>query len=122
MHLTRDASTEEEIQQEQQLNAALRQLQVGTNDQQDEVIWRWTQDGKFTVKSFYQQIEGGPLVEMNIRVVWEIKAPARVAIFLWIMMQNKILTVENLRKRGWAMPSRCSLCKKSDETDRKSVV
>lgn len=52
----------------------------------------------------------------SINRIWKIKAPPRVKIFIWIMLRNKILTMDNLIKRGWQTPNRCILCKQAAES------
>ena len=39
----------------------------------------------------------------------------KVNIFFWILLQNKILTLENLKKRGFIIVNRCVLCKNDGE-------
>lgn len=107
----------EEVQtQEQLLREELEQQGQLREDQEDEVVWKWTKEGKFTVKSFYNERVGGPYIGMEISKVWTIKAPTRVQVFIWFMLQDKILTIQNLKRRGWEMPNRCSLCCKQEET------
>ena len=48
--------------------------------------------------------------------IWKTAIPEKIKIFLWLAMKNKILTAENLKKRGWEHPSSCVLCGKEDET------
>jgi hypothetical protein len=43
--------------------------------------------------------------------VWDLKISPRIQIFVWLLSQNKILTRDNLRKRGISKPIECSLCK-----------
>ena len=42
--------------------------------------------------------------------------PPKVNIFFWILLQNKILTLDNLKKRGFIIVNRCVLCKNDGET------
>jgi len=48
----------------------------------------------------------------------EIGAPMRVMIFGWLMLKNKILTLDNLTRRGWHMVNRCIMCKEQAESVR----
>jgi hypothetical protein len=43
--------------------------------------------------------------------VWDLKIPPRIQIFLWLMSQNKMMTGDNLRRRGIPKPIECSFCK-----------
>ena len=40
----------------------------------------------------------------------------KVNIFFWILLQNKILTLDNLKKRGFIIINRCLLCKNDCES------
>lgn len=68
---------------------------------EDVTLWRWNGQGTFTVSSFYNKMEQEPLIRNKISLIWKLKAPTRVAVFTWLMLQNKILTVDNLVRRGW---------------------
>ena len=39
----------------------------------------------------------------------------KICLFVWLVIQNKILTRENLKKNGWYGPRFCSLCRLEDE-------
>ena len=41
----------------------------------------------------------------------------RVSLFAWEASWNKILTIDQLKRRGWNMPNRCYLCKMEEETN-----
>jgi hypothetical protein len=40
----------------------------------------------------------------------------KIKVFQWLILHNRILTWENLKKRGFIGPSRCHLCEEKDET------
>jgi len=81
----------------------------------------WTggdQSGMLTVKNVYNaltkkiwphQIAGWrkPLLS------WDL--PYKIKLFTWLVVENKILTWENLQKRGWNGPSIFPLCSKDSE-------
>ena len=50
------------------------------------------------------------------RSVWQAKAPSRVAFFLWTASLGKILTTDNLRKRGIIIMDWCCMYKESGES------
>ena len=39
--------------------------------------------------------------------VWKSEGPLKAKIILWLALSNKLLTWENLKKRGWHGPSWC---------------
>jgi hypothetical protein len=46
----------------------------------------------------------------------EIQTMAKISTFLWLLVQNKILTWDNLRQRGFIGPSIFHLCQQQEET------
>ena len=42
--------------------------------------------------------------------------PRELAFFAWEATWTKILTLDQLKKRGWRIPNRCYLCKEAEET------
>ena len=40
----------------------------------------------------------------------------RVSFFAWEASWNRILTTDQLKRRGWILPNRCYLCKMEEET------
>jgi|UniRef100_A0A2N9FF34 hypothetical protein len=45
-----------------------------------------------------------------------VKAPRRISFFLWTAARGKILTCDNLMKRGHVLAAWCCMCKKGWET------
>ena len=48
--------------------------------------------------------------------VWLSNSIPKVNNFIWLLLHNKLLTAENLRKRGILGPSRCAMCNADEET------
>jgi hypothetical protein len=48
--------------------------------------------------------------------VWKSKAPPRVAFFVWTAVHSKILTLDNLGRRGLVVVNRCWLCEADGES------
>jgi zinc-binding in reverse transcriptase len=46
----------------------------------------------------------------NLHIPWKIQAPLKVTIFLWLMLQGKLLTAYNHIKRQWPAPPHCIGC------------
>lgn len=85
---------------------------------QDEALWKWTTNGIFSVKSAYKAIKDEPTVATDIPRIWATKAPPRFRVFAWLMIKNRILTVDNLRRKGFILVNRCYMCEKQEETVR----
>ena len=48
--------------------------------------------------------------------IWAVKAPPRVAFFVWTAARGSILTCDNLMRRGYMMAERCCMCCCDGET------
>ncbi|KAJ4759044.1 RNA-directed DNA polymerase (reverse transcriptase)-related family protein [Rhynchospora pubera] len=57
-----------------------------------------------------------PKHNSTLKEIWKLKIPPRMIIFLWRMLQNRIATVDTLRKRDWPMPSICYLCRNGEDS------
>jgi hypothetical protein len=82
----------------------------------DSLVWNPSKKGLFEVRSFYEELirkDGPPFPWKNI---WRVKAPTRVAFFVWSAALGKILTHDNLRKMNVIVIEWCCLCKKSGES------
>jgi hypothetical protein len=71
------------------------------------------------VRSFYEELcrkDGPSLPSFPWKNIWRVKAPTRVAFFVWSATLGKILTHDNLLKRNVIVMEWCCLCKKSVES------
>lgn len=84
----------------------------------DNLKWRLTDNGQYTVQSVYRTLKEGPCINTDVRHIWKIRAPPRMLIFGWLAWQNSILTHDNLKKRGLQIVTRCTLCREDAKTVR----
>lgn len=84
-------------------------------------MWSWdTKRGQVSAKLAYdvqvmEDMEENTIFWYNNNLRrWQL--PYKVIMFIWLMLEQKILTWENLIKRGIIGPSRCALCGNSEET------
>jgi len=66
----------------------------------DWVVWNLSKRRNFEVKTFYKALVCHEAVSFPWKGIWRVKAPKRVAFFVWIATSGKILTHDNLRRRG----------------------
>ena len=80
---------------------------------EDKMIWSVDASGCFKGSSVFKYEEKGahPLWTK----AWIKGLIPKINIFFWILLQNKILTIDNLQKRGINVVNRCSLCKEDYE-------
>jgi hypothetical protein len=85
----------------------------------DKLVWNPSKKGLFEVRSFYEELirkDGPSFPSFPWKNIWRVKAPTRVAFFVWSAALGKILTHDNLRKRNVIVIEWCCLCKKSGES------
>ena len=82
----------------------------------DELCWLGSSCGKFSVKSFYQMLCGVRVSLVPWRSIWFPGLPPKVSFFVWIAALNRILTIDNLNRRGWVLVNRCCMCGSAEET------
>ena len=86
------------------------------DDGVDKIWWVPDRKGKYTVKSFYKVLITRECSPFPWKCIWRIKAPPRVAFFVWAVALGKILTIDNLRKKNMVLVNKCGMCKKEEET------
>jgi hypothetical protein len=78
----------------------------------------YTPNGTFTIKEGYHLHEKfhNLLKEHLWNIIWKSKLWLKVSTFLWLLVQNKILTWDNLKKRCFMGPSIYHICQQQEET------
>jgi hypothetical protein len=72
-------------------------------EENDVVLWKWSANKKFLVKSVYNHLIGyapGPYSR-----IWKAKILKKIKIFMWLVEQKAILTKDNMVKRWQGDPS-----------------
>ena len=65
----------------------------------DNFIWNLTKSGLFTVRSFYLYlIDTHP--PFRHKLIWKLKIPLKIKIFLWFLQKGVLLTKDNLVKKN----------------------
>ena len=62
------------------------------------------------VKSLYSIFEVGSVELFPTSVVWNPWVPSKVSFFAWEATWEKVLTLDQLERRGWSLANRCFLC------------
>ena len=78
--------------------------------------WHLRKNGRFDIRSFYDALRDSPHVVFPWKSIWHTKAPRRVRFFVCSAAWNKILTCDNLSKRGYTLVSWCCMCRCIGET------
>lgn len=81
----------------------------------DMLIWSSSSKSVFEVRSCYDIMGESSEVSFPWKV-WSTKAPPRVSFFVWLAFLGKIMTSDNIRRRGMILVDRCTMCKADNET------
>uniref|UniRef100_A0A2N9HQY3 DNA topoisomerase (ATP-hydrolyzing) n=1 Tax=Fagus sylvatica TaxID=28930 RepID=A0A2N9HQY3_FAGSY len=82
----------------------------------DKMHWHLTRKGVFDARSYFQALQAPRVVAFPWKIIWGVKSPRRVAFFMWTVAWDRILTYDNLRKRGLVLAGWCCMCKGDDES------
>ena len=85
------------------------------HESNDEIKWSLKKNGIFDIGSFYHAIQGKVSRGFPWKGIWGVKAPCRVAFFVWTAAWGKILTCDNMCQRGFVMVGWCCLCRCNGE-------
>jgi ribonuclease HI len=99
-----------------QYEAARRKIPI--KEGPDILRWGHSASGNFSVKEAYYLQGNYHNQERDTiwRKIWNKALWPKVSTFLWLIIHNRILTWDNLRKRGFIGPSICVLCQCQEET------
>ena len=67
---------------------------------EDTRVWTTSKDGLFSVSSFFSAILNRLWEKNVVGSIWKIKGLPRVVMFGWLAIRKRILTRDNLRRRG----------------------
>jgi hypothetical protein len=65
----------------------------------DALIWQHNSAGLYSSQSFYSIVNFRGVIHVYLPSVWKLVVLPRVHFFLWLLSNNKILTMDNLEKR-----------------------
>ena len=90
--------------------------QVVLSEEPDKVNWLLTSSGQFSVKSLYQYIIAKRVV-FPFKFLWKLKVPLKIKAFIWLVIKGRILTKDNLCKKGWKGTNKCEFCDANEYID-----
>jgi hypothetical protein len=72
---------------------------IHLSDADDELIWSFNSSGFYSSQSLYKVINFRGIKSVHVLAVWSLKVPPRFHFFLWLVINNRSLTRDNLAKR-----------------------
>ena len=74
--------------------------ETALNGDEDAMVWQYESKGIYSSSSLYAIINFRGVTPVYIPSVWSIVVPPRIQVFLWLLAHNKLMTKNNLLKRG----------------------
>ena len=75
-----------------------------------------TKDGIFSTKSLCKALVSGSSVLFPMKNIWKSCVQPKVSFFAWEASWGKVLTLDQVKKRGWDLANRCSFCQVEEES------
>ena len=62
--------------------------------------WEWDPKRIFTMKNAYFRLNNGGLRCPYAKIIWSVKVPPKIKIFIWLVIIETLLTWDKVMKRG----------------------
>ena len=82
----------------------------------DKLSLQNVKDRGFSVKSMYKGVDVSPDFVFPHRIVWNPVVPPKIGVFAWEAAWGKVLTLDQLKRRGMSFTNRCFMCEEEEET------
>lgn len=108
----RSLSTQQQLQEFVSLWAKMQSiaLQPETHDM---FQWKCTNDGQYSTKTAYNAQFAGSFCRFKTNKIWKAKVENKCKVFCWLLVLNKINTVDSLTRKGWHHNAVCVSGKKA---------
>jgi zinc-binding in reverse transcriptase len=77
---------------------------------QNALTWNLTTSGIFTVNSTYKLLNNPGILNQTLNDLWALRLPPKIKFFIWLLLQNKLQTAQNLTRKNWPAIQSCSMC------------
>ena len=84
--------------------------------QEDCLILKETRPDGFAVKLMYRKLMHSPPTDFLWHSIWNPIVPPKLGFFAWEASWGKVLTLDQLKRRGITLVNRCFLCEEEEET------
>ena len=82
---------------------------------EDKILFKGSRNDGFSVKNMYRVLDSSPQVVFPSRSIWNPVIPPRMGFFAWEASWGRVLTLDQLQRRGRALANRCFLCEEDEE-------
>ena len=83
---------------------------------EDKLLLKDVKEKGFSIKIIYKGLDPSPTIDFPYRLIWNSTVPPKIGFFAWEAIWGKVLTLDQLKRRGMTFANRCFLCKEDEET------
>ena len=84
--------------------------------QEDRLLLKESTTVGFSVRHMYRKLMFSPPLDFPSRSIWNPIVPPKLSFFAWEASWGKVLTLDQLKRRGITLVNRCFLCEENEET------
>ena len=63
----------------------------------------------------YKGFDPSPAIDFPYRLIWNPVVPPKIGVFSWEATWGKVLTLDQLKRRGMTLVNRCIMCEEDEE-------
>ena len=82
---------------------------------EEKILWDVNKKGQYIVKANYMHMENERIDNYPVGLIWNNRVPPKVSVFTWEVWWGKVLTGDQLKRRGFQLANRCPMCKEEEE-------
>ena len=82
---------------------------------EDKLLLKNDKEKGFSVKSMYKGFDPSPAFDFPYRLVWNPVVPPKIRVFAWEATWGKVLTLNQLKRRGMTLVNRCFMYEEDEE-------
>ena len=83
---------------------------------EDKLLLKNVKEKWFSVKIMYKGFDISLAFDFPYRLVWNPVVPQKIGVFAWETAWGKVVTLDQLKRRGMTFANRCFMCEEEEET------
>ena len=83
---------------------------------EDKLLLKDVKEKGFSVKTMYKGFDISPSFDFPFHLIWNPVVYPKIGVFAWEVAWGKVLTLDQLKRRGMTFVNRCFMCEEDKET------
>ena len=82
---------------------------------EDNLLMKGSSHDNFSIRTLYSGLDLSLEIDFPFCSVWNYVIPSKISFFAWEASWGKVITLDQLKRRGRALANRCCLCQEDEE-------